>query len=169
MCKKATVVLYGLPAVGKSVVAEHLLRLRDMTYVEIDKVWSECFSNPSYTRQESQIVFERLIERADAAMKSRTNLLIEGVFATKSRLDRIDVLSASHGYICAKVLLEATLSTLDSRLKARARTKNKVISREKREVLRNKMNSQDAASLTLKTDSIPPSVIAAKIDSWLQL
>ena len=151
MNSKICLLVYGLPAVGKTSVAAKLLKRREFEFIPIDRFWANCYENPQYTKEESIVVFKKFINEVEEKMKSNKKILLEGVFASSNRLVKIEKTSKMYNYNNFRVLLKANKEVLKKRIKKR--DKSKEISENDMERLMGKMNSEEMACVSINTAS----------------
>ena len=167
MSKNIILIIYGLPGVGKSRLIKELLNYYKIDYLQIDNIWDKCVSNHSYTLENSQIVFKELLQKIKEIMIKKQSLVVEGVFASKSRLLEIRNIANSHNYLFKSVLLIASNKEIKRRLVMR--NKEREISSKNWNMLKEKTNSTSVADIVLSTENISQKNIVDLIISKLEL
>lgn len=151
--KYTLVVIYGLPCTGKTSIAKPLTDLLNAKFLQIDNIWDSLFKEPKYTSYEANLVFNELVKHCRTIMvEHRRNLVVEGVFATKNRIVRLEEISNRLGYKLITVLLQANEETIEQRLNKR-NNKGQKVQMETVRWLSQKMDSRDAADIQLYTDN----------------
>lgn len=80
------VVVCGLPGVGKTTVAETVAERLDARLLRTDVVRKEILPDPSYTPQETGMVYGELFRRGHETLESGRSVVFDGTF--KNRLFR---------------------------------------------------------------------------------
>lgn len=167
MPKNIILIIYGLPGVGKSRLIKELLNYYKIDYLQIDNIWDKCVSNHSYTLKNSQIVFKELLQKIKEVMIKKQSLVVEGVFASKSRLLEIRNIANSHNYLFKSVLLIASEKEIKRRLIMR--NKERDISSKNWNMLKEKTNSTSVADIVLCTENKSQKNIVDLVISELEL
>jgi len=167
MSKNIILIIYGLPGVGKSRLIKELLNYYKIDYLQIDNIWDKCVSNHSYTLNNSQIVFKELLRKIKEVMIKKQSLVVEGVFASKSRLLEIRNIANSHNYLFKSVLLIASEKEIKRRLIMR--NKERDISSKNWNMLKEKTNSSSVADIVLFTENKSQKDIVDLVISELEL
>lgn len=125
------------------------------------------FSNPLFTSEESDAVFNDVARRLELLMNADRTIFIEGVFATARRIERIATICDKPNIILRTYLLACDRETALTRIRGRASVeKTRVpIPPDRWDWLALKMDSQSLASLQIRTDFITPTEIADRIIS----
>jgi predicted kinase len=167
MSKNIILIIYGLPGVGKSRLIKELLNYYKIDYLQIDNIWDKCVFNHSYTLKNSQIVFKELLQKIKEVMIKKQSLVVEGVFASKSRLLEIRNIANSHNYLFKSVLLIASEKEIKRRLIMR--NKEREISSKNWNMLKEKTNSTSVADIVLCTENKSQKNIVDLVISELEL
>jgi predicted kinase len=159
--------IYGLPATGKSAFIAELRHKFEFQYISIDSIWEETFTNPSYTLEESEIVFNKMICQINHTISNKNRVVIEGVFATRERVIMIKELFKKKHLHLEAVLLTASLETLRNRIINRKK-KNDIIYERILE-LNNKFSSSIEADCIINTDCFELSEIKLVLEEKFEL
>jgi adenylate kinase family enzyme len=149
---KINYLIFGLPATGKSTFIEELGKEYIFTYLGIDNMWEQSFKNPKYTFEESKIVFNNLILRINDLADQNNILVIEGVFASIERVIEIEKIFQNKMLPIRKILLSASLNTIQKRIIFR--NKNKDVTLEQVKMLKEKFTSNTEADYIIDTDIV---------------
>jgi len=167
MSKNIILIIYGLPGVGKSSLIKELLNHYEFDCLQIDNIWDKCVSNHSYTLENSKFVFKELLQKIKKVMIKKQSLVVEGVFASKSRLLEIRNIAKSHNYIFKSVLLIASEKEIKRRLVMK--NKERKISSKNWNILKEKTDSTSIADIVLCTENKSQKNIVDLVISELEL
>lgn len=164
------VVVYGLPGAGKTNIAELLSKRLNANYLAMDNIWSRLYSNPNFTKEESDAVFLEMVSQIRRSLISfDCRLIVEGVFASGIRFRELDELCSKLEVQFVKILVHANLSTLKKRTAAR---KN-IISSEKLDWLATRFETRQTADFAINTSDLTwaevvleINQIAEKLNDW---
>lgn len=90
-------ILCGCPGVGKSTVADMIADEVGATVFRTDEIRKELFPNPSYSKSESQRVYDELMERSEAELRSGTPVVMDATFNLKVGRDNAVEVADSAG------------------------------------------------------------------------
>nr|WP_066417332.1 AAA family ATPase [Halorubrum aethiopicum] len=75
------VVVCGLPGVGKTTVAERVADHVDARILRTDVIRKELFPEPTYAEEETEAVYEELLDRARARVAEGESVVLDATFA----------------------------------------------------------------------------------------
>lgn len=157
---KLVVLIYGLPGSGKTATCNELLRRKKIPYVSVDYLWRDLFPIPSFSVQESEVVFSEVL-RALARIPGAPLVLLEGVFASKSRIDRVSEVCSRMGYTLLCILVHCEPHTAMARA---AHRETNPMPTDSWNFLAQKFNSASLADFTLNTEMLSPTDAAESLD-----
>lgn len=100
------VVLAGYPGVGKSFVAREIQKQVGATVFRTDAIRKELFSNPTYSREESQKTYDELFSRAEESVKSGETVVLDATFSLQ--VGRENVAEIGRKQECDVVFIQVT-------------------------------------------------------------
>jgi predicted kinase len=149
------IVIYGLPCSGKSTVCTHLSTILNCPIVKIDDIWGQTFTNPTYTIEEGNIVFLILLKQLKRHISLKQNrIVVEGVFASVSRLLEIEKLALANSYGLKTILLFDNLESLLSKNYVRRNKGGTQLKNEALEFLANKFDSSKFCHFSIHTGKV---------------
>ena len=149
------IILYGLPCAGKSTISEMLMKDINCNQINIDDIWKKLFSNPKYTTEESQIVFNEMLLQIQACLLNKVEtLLLEGVFASISRLNIIQEIAKQNNYSLISILLFNSIENLIAIDQRRNITSGHLITADSLINLNKKFNSREFCSIAINTSKV---------------
>jgi predicted kinase len=155
------IIIYGLPGAGKTVIARMLSRRLAARYIASDDIWNAVYTRPIYSKEESDVVFSKLLEEIINALSSACGaLVIEGVFASTSRIRKLEEICKKKNVKIFRILVAAPLQALLDRTSIRAHP----ISIEKLAWLTKSFETQTLADLTLNTDNLTLNKLESEVD-----
>lgn len=77
---KKLIVLAGYPGVGKSFVAQEIASQTNAEIHQTDKIRKELFTNPTYSKQESEKTYSELFSRAEQTLKENKTAILDATF-----------------------------------------------------------------------------------------
>lgn len=83
------IVLAGYPGVGKSFVAEEFKRRLNAGVLRTDEIRKELFSNPTYSKDESEKTYNELFSRAESAVQNGSSVVLDATFNLKIGRDNV--------------------------------------------------------------------------------
>ncbi|MFB6152898.1 MAG: AAA family ATPase [Halodesulfurarchaeum sp.] len=83
------VIVCGLPGVGKTTVASRLADRLDGSHLRTDVVRKELFPDPTYTTEETRVVYAEVLDRARAAVQTGSIAVLDGTYKRHSRRVRV--------------------------------------------------------------------------------
>ena len=113
------IVFAGTPGTGKTTLARRLLSEATYTFIESDECWRKLFSVPQYTAAESEVVFNYLTKSVEKAFQSGQNVLVDGVFASRSRIERLENLVRKYSACIYIMVLHCSWEVALERMKCR--------------------------------------------------
>jgi predicted kinase len=78
------VIVFGLPASGKSYFATRVAQMLSATYISSDRIRKELFASPSYSSQEKILVYNEMLRRAIQATEHGKDVVLDGTFYTNN-------------------------------------------------------------------------------------
>lgn len=162
------VIIYGLPCTGKSEISSQIITKFKSFRIRIDEIWESMFVKPQYTVEESEIVFAHLLEDLGGLIKANTELIIiEGVFASISRLELIESIAKSSKYSLVSILLFDKMDNLIKRnVKRNEKIENK-ITVDTLQFLNSKFNSSEFCNLSINTGKVSLTEAVELINKFL--
>ena len=155
------IVIYGLPGAGKTIIARMLSRLLAARYVATDDIWNALYPQPNFSKEESDVVFSKLLEHIEEALSSlHSALVIEGVFASMSRIRKLEAICLEKDIKIFRILVVASFSVLLDRTSVRTHP----LSEEKLIWLTEKFETQAFADLTLNTEELSLSKLESEVE-----
>jgi len=125
-----TLLIYGMPSLGKSTLIRELSKDFNAQIIHIDSFWKE-ISNPIYNKTESEFVFDLfLIEYMKQLKMQKSLILLEGVFATKSKIRLLEQLSENYNSTLFKILLYDSIENIIKKNRERFQKEGKHISKQ---------------------------------------
>lgn len=157
-----------MPCSGKTSLCNLLKDLSFANQIKTDQIWSKYFPNPSYNEEESNQVFYHLFEELATMIKNRLfDIIVEGVFATDTRILRIKEAASKDNYQVFCIYLHASLNCLLQRNGYRSGTKE-FIEPKKFQILFDRFNSERFSDLSINTELETKENIINIIKSILQ-
>lgn len=145
------IIIYGLPGAGKTVIARMLSKRLAARYIATDDIWNAVYTQPSFSKEESDVVFSKLLEDIKEALSSlRGALVIEGVFASTSRIRKLERICLEENVKIFRILVAAALHVLLDRTSVRVHP----LSMEKLIWLTENFETRTLADLTINTDEL---------------
>lgn len=88
------IIICGLPGSGKTTLAKSLASLMKISVLSTDKIRKELFSQPSYSREERELIFDIMILIAKYLHQARQDCILDATFnLEKSRIEVKESLS----------------------------------------------------------------------------
>ncbi|WP_158055575.1 AAA family ATPase [Halorussus halophilus] len=88
------VVVCGLPGVGKTTVAERIAEETDGRLLRTDVIRKEIISDPEYTDEESQMVYDELFRRGRETVEAGRTAVFDATFQDEAERARARELAA---------------------------------------------------------------------------
>ena len=110
------IIVIGLPGCGKSSLIYEILKQVEMKYISTDSIWIDKFAHPKYSASESEAVFSAVLHDTEEFIKLGVDTVVEGVFATRRRLDRILEIVSKYKSIAIVVGVHCGLETAALRM-----------------------------------------------------
>lgn len=96
----------GLPATGKTTLAEALARKTDALHYNSDKVRGALELYGQYSSRAKDTVYEHLMEGTEAALSRGRSVIVDATFSERSWRARFEQLAERYGTVCYWVYLE---------------------------------------------------------------
>ena len=112
-------VVCGLPGVGKTTVAENVADRVNGRLIRTDVVRKSIFDDPEYTDEETTMVYTEMLERAEAALRSGENVVLDGTFHQTTFRERARALADSLGTDFRVVKVECSTDVVEQRIRNR--------------------------------------------------
>lgn len=80
MSKESLTVVVGLPGVGKTEISRRVAEATLAERLNTDVVRKELFPTPNYTREESALMYQTMVEKADELLAAGFSVLLDGTF-----------------------------------------------------------------------------------------
>lgn len=113
------VVVCGVPGVGKTSVAEHLVDRLDATLLRTDVVRKELVDEPAYTDEEGRMVYEELLARAEGVLRTGEPVVLDGTFHEAAYRTAAESTADGAGVDCRFVKVECDPAVAERRIRAR--------------------------------------------------
>lgn len=108
----------GLPGSGKSYFASRLAKQLEATYLSSDALRKELVSEPRYSYNEKERVYENLLAQASTHLRDGGTVVLDATFHTAARRHRVTQLGAESGATLRWIEVFATKPVLRTRLAA---------------------------------------------------
>ena len=113
------VVLCGLPGVGKSTVAAHVMEQIDATRLRTDVIRKELFDEPQYTTSETNTVYQTLYDRAEALLAEGNSVVLDATFAKSRYRIPVQDIATDHGVQLRLIRVVCKQSVVEKRIASR--------------------------------------------------
>lgn len=114
----AVVVVCGLPGVGKTTVARRIADRFDGEILRTDAVRKELFPEPEYTDEETEAVYDELLERA-RAIAERDLVVLDATFARAAYRERTRRMADETGVPFRLIKVECETAVVEQRIAER--------------------------------------------------
>ncbi len=163
------IVLYGLPCTGKTTILDFLAVAKSCNIIHIDNIWMSKFEKPTFSVEEGRIVFEELVNRLIDLISNKKRLIfIEGIFASKYRLEKLQEISKKFDYEFSSILLFNEFENLIKLNNERNKNIENKITNDTLAFLNSKFESQMFCNMSINTGKIPIKQAVNIIDNYLQ-
>ena len=81
-------VLCGLPGVGKSTVVSKLEDSTGGTVLRTDRIRKRLFDEPGYTKEETEVVYDEMVRKAEGVLSEGGTVILDGTFKTSELRDK---------------------------------------------------------------------------------
>lgn len=115
---RVLVAVCGYPGVGKSTVAETLTEWLGATRLRTDAVRKELFDEPTYTSEESKVVYETVMDRAREHLRDGP-VVIDASFADRRHRAQAQRVARAGGVECSFIRVHCEESVAISRIRDR--------------------------------------------------
>jgi predicted kinase len=82
------IVLCGLPGVGKSTVVSKLKKSVGGTVFRTDRIRKRIFDEPEYTKEETEAVYDDMMQKAEDVISNGGTVILDGTFKTLKLRDK---------------------------------------------------------------------------------
>lgn len=113
------VVVCGLPGVGKTTVAEIVADYIDARHKRSDEIRHGLFVEPSYSAEETAMVYDELLSRCEAALSQGESIVLDATFRDAHQRDRVHLIAEKHGVPVEQLVVTADDATVQDRLSDR--------------------------------------------------
>ena len=113
------VVVCGLPGVGKTTVAENIAERVDGRLFRTDVIRKELLSDPTYTEEESRMVYGEMFERARETIENGRAAVLDGTFKDAAYRDHAIELSETLDAEFRLVKVECAEDVVRERIRSR--------------------------------------------------
>jgi predicted ABC-type ATPase len=149
------IILYGLPGSGKSTISELLIRDFNFDLINIDDTYLKIFLKPTYSVEESITVFNEFLLQIQAQLsKNIGTLIIEGVFASITRLYSIQEIAERYNYSLRSIFLFNSIENLITITSKRNLNGGHLISKDNLIFLSEKFNSREFCDISINTSKV---------------
>lgn len=115
----ALVVVCGLPGVGKSSVASWIADRLDAVHLRTDEIRKELFPKPEYTTDETDQVYQTLVNRGRAAVAGGRRAVLDATFKRRRHRIKPARVAGELGAPWRLVKVEADPAVVRDRIRAR--------------------------------------------------
>ena len=115
LSRPLVIVMIGIPGSGKSFFARKFSDMFSAPLVSYDYLYSTLFPDPSYSREEDDLIKEVLVHEVEELLKTQKTIVVDG--AASERIDRqnLHVMARKHGYGVMLVWSQTDLPTAKGR------------------------------------------------------
>lgn len=115
----ALVVVCGLPGVGKTTVSRRIADRLNATILRTDAVRKELFPYPEYTDEETEAVYEELLDRAGNELEAGQTVVLDATFARTTFRENADAVADTVGVPFHLIKVECDVSVVERRIQTR--------------------------------------------------
>jgi shikimate kinase len=163
------IVLYGLPCTGKTTISNLLVINKACEVIRIDDIWLSKYEKPTFSVEEGEIVFKELVNSLIDLVNSKKKLiLVEGIFASISRLEELQRISENSDYQLISILLFNKFENLIKLNDERNNNLKNKITNDTLTFLNNKFNSQMFCNMSINTGKVTLKQAVNIINNYLQ-
>lgn len=165
------IALSGPPGSGKSTLARNLIAGASLAYVDTGECWKALFPNPRYSPEESERVFEMLVDEVSRPLDRQMSVIADGIFASHSRILRLKQVADRFAARLFLVGLRCDFATAQRRMESRYRISGQPVVPEKmwKDLLKKLQTWEDKESvLTIDSTTISPELVARAVCEAIQ-
>ena len=117
------VVVCGLPGVGKTTVAKTIAERLKAEHLRTDDIRWELFSQPQFTPEEFQTVYDVFFQRAKTALQESDSVVLDASFKERANRGRARALAEEYHQKFTMVQVVCDEPTVKQRMTARSKQK----------------------------------------------
>ncbi len=111
------ILVFGLPATGKTYFAEHFAKKIKAVHVNTDIVREKLNFTGQYDEKTKQQVYNELFKQVQMEVKKGADVIVDGTFHLKRRRDQLENLLAEENKKIRYIEIKADVKTVRRRLK----------------------------------------------------
>jgi predicted kinase len=116
---ESLVVVCGYPGVGKTTVAETVSDRLGGEMLRTDVVRKELVDDPQYTDEETETVYEEVLQRSRRLIEDGTSVVLDGTFFKRDFRERADEIATQIGAELEFVRVQCDEETVEERIRQR--------------------------------------------------
>lgn len=113
------VVVCGLPGVGKTTVAEIVADYTGAIHERSDEIRHEMWLDPAYSEQETAMVYDELLRRAEIALDAGNSVVLDATFRDAHYRERAALVAEQYGVPFELLVVTADDDTVRERMSTR--------------------------------------------------
>lgn len=156
----------GLPATGKTTLAEALARKTNALHYNSDKVRGALELYGQYSPQAIDTVYEHLLEGTEAALNRGRSVIVDATFSEQSWRDRFEKLAEKYGTVCYWVYLETAPENIYLRMQHKR--KYSEADYRKYEEMKSEFDAFERPHLVLYSDTHTVDKLAESVVKYVQ-
>ncbi|GAL87181.1 hypothetical protein MYP_4411 [Sporocytophaga myxococcoides] len=110
------IIVSGLPGSGKSFFAEKLSKLIKAKYLSSDIIRKELISNPTYSKEEKEAVYEEMKIRLNSLLSEKTDVILDATFFKDELRKSFCKECAQHKTNCKIIIISASEEDIKHRV-----------------------------------------------------
>ncbi len=110
------IMVSGLPGSGKTFFSRHLQKELTAHYLSTDMIREELGKKGDYDPQTKQLVYERMVEKAEKHLQQGMDVIVDATFHKSSRRDLFRRLALKMGHELVVIEIKASEQTVWQRL-----------------------------------------------------
>ena len=159
------VLVFGLPATGKTTFCKSLKKELDARHLNTDRVREKIGLKGRYDASSKQKVYDALTDQAQKALQQGENVIIDGTFHKKERRQQVVDLSGKTGHRLYLIEMKARESTIRKQLQ-KSRTHSEA-DFEVYEKIKSTFEDCSIPHLQLWTDTLSMEEMISKTREWM--
>lgn len=109
------IVMIGLPGSGKSFFARKFADMFNAPLVSFDYLYSTLFPDPSYSREEEDLVKDIYFHEVEELLKTQRTIVVDGAASERPERQNLHLLARQHDYGVLLVWSQTDMPTAKSR------------------------------------------------------
>jgi predicted kinase len=110
------IIVSGLPGSGKSFFAEKLAKLINAEYLSSDIIRKELFSNPTYSKEEKESVYEEMKIKMNVFLPVKTDVILDATFFKDELRKSFCKECIKHKTTCRIIIISASEEDIRQRI-----------------------------------------------------